>query len=243
MCIRDRFSILPTCISLDIWQTIIAPNPAFKEIQAQLFAQFFELEEISLLRNSLQILDTEAYQLADNQGIDLNFEQRIALLAQKLQAERSLSATRVADLYDNMAEAFLANPPFLLENTLLETLQGMQNKGIVLVLLSNTGFVKGITMRQFLQKSGIWAYMQAAVFSNEVGHAKPDARIFAQILRLSKAQLPEQVCHIGDNYIADYQGAKNMGMQAILWQNPKYSTTFADKVLMTPTLKALLSYL
>ena len=48
-----------------------------------------------------------------------------------------------------------------------------------------------------------------------VGSAKPDRKIFEEALRLSKVQ-PHEACHIGDEIKTDVEGARNLGIHAIL---------------------------
>ena len=48
-----------------------------------------------------------------------------------------------------------------------------------------------------------------------VGSAKPDKKIFEEALRLSGVK-PHEACHIGDEVKTDIEGARNMGIHAIL---------------------------
>jgi len=48
-----------------------------------------------------------------------------------------------------------------------------------------------------------------------IGSAKPDKKIFEEALRLSGVK-PHEACHIGDEVKTDIEGARNMGIHAIL---------------------------
>ena len=48
-----------------------------------------------------------------------------------------------------------------------------------------------------------------------VGSAKPDKKIFEEALRLSGVK-PHEACHIGDEVKTDIEGARNIGIHAIL---------------------------
>ena len=48
-----------------------------------------------------------------------------------------------------------------------------------------------------------------------VGSAKPDKKIFEEALRLSGVE-PHEACHIGDEVKTDIEGARNIGIHAIL---------------------------
>ena len=52
------------------------------------------------------------------------------------------------------------------------------------------------------------------IVSEEAGYAKPDARIFRDALNATGLTSPEQIMFIGDNPLADIDGAKRFGMKA-----------------------------
>ena len=52
------------------------------------------------------------------------------------------------------------------------------------------------------------------IVSEEAGYAKPDARIFRDALKATGLTSPEQIMFIGDNPLADIDGAKRFGMKA-----------------------------
>ena len=52
------------------------------------------------------------------------------------------------------------------------------------------------------------------IVSEEAGYAKPDTRIFRDALVATGLTRPEQVMFVGDNPVADIDGAKRFGMKA-----------------------------
>ena len=52
------------------------------------------------------------------------------------------------------------------------------------------------------------------IVSEEVGYAKPDPRIFRDALNAMGISSPERVMYVGDNPVADIDGAKRFGMKA-----------------------------
>ena len=52
------------------------------------------------------------------------------------------------------------------------------------------------------------------IISEEAGYRKPDPRIFRDALEAMGLSTPEQVMFIGDNPLADIDGAKRFGMKA-----------------------------
>jgi FMN hydrolase / 5-amino-6-(5-phospho-D-ribitylamino)uracil phosphatase len=64
---------------------------------------------------------------------------------------------------------------------------------------------------------GLSRYFDASFAARDVGVLKPNPAVFRHVL--AHAQLdPEQALHVGDDPIADVQGARNVGMHS-LWMN------------------------
>src|SRR5207245_11329665 len=71
-------------------------------------------------------------------------------------------------------------------------------------------------MRQLLTSSGILGYFDSTLFSDEVGHGKPDRRIF--VAAAKELGLPiNEILQVGDNPQTDVRGAKQAGMKAVLF--------------------------
>jgi putative hydrolase of the HAD superfamily len=68
-----------------------------------------------------------------------------------------------------------------------------------------------------LNRCGIADLFDGHVTASAAGAAKPDARIFAHLLRIAGVE-PIEVLHVGDDPLADVVGATQAGMQAV-WLN------------------------
>ena len=68
-----------------------------------------------------------------------------------------------------------------------------------------------------LGRCGIADLFAGHVTARAAGAAKPDARIFAHLIRMAGVE-PQQVLHIGDDPLADVVGAMRAGLQAV-WLN------------------------
>jgi putative hydrolase of the HAD superfamily len=68
-----------------------------------------------------------------------------------------------------------------------------------------------------LGRCGIADLFDGHITASAAGAAKPDARIFAHLLRIAGVE-PIEVLHIGDDPLADVIGATQAGMQAV-WLN------------------------
>jgi putative hydrolase of the HAD superfamily len=67
-----------------------------------------------------------------------------------------------------------------------------------------------------LRRCGICDCFASITDSGTVGHEKPHPEIFAAALRSMKAE-PSESLYVGDVYSLDYVGARNAGMDAVLF--------------------------
>ena len=110
-----------------------------------------------------------------------------------------------AALEDHVVEAITA-PDYL--HGLLDTLSQRYRLG----LLSN--YPDGVAIRATLERLDLEKYFQAVVVSGDVGHVKPHPLPFETVLdRLGVG--PEEAVYVGDNWLGDIQGAKQVGMAAV----------------------------
>ena len=68
-----------------------------------------------------------------------------------------------------------------------------------------------------VQRAGLGQYFRGAIDAGQAGAAKPDARIFVQLLAAAGVAADE-VLHVGDDAIADVAGARDVGMRTA-WMN------------------------
>jgi len=81
-----------------------------------------------------------------------------------------------------------------------------------LALLSN--YPCGKSIRDSLSKIGLLEIFDVVVVSGEVGYAKPHPKPF-EVLLSSIDCSPSECLFVGDNWLADVQGAKLIGMPVI----------------------------
>lgn len=90
----------------------------------------------------------------------------------------------------------------------LATLHG---SGLRLAVLSNWDY----TLDRALATFGLQRYFERTFASMVVGYEKPDPRLFLHALDEMGLE-PDQVLHVGDNPLADGQGARDAGIECIL---------------------------
>ena len=108
----------------------------------------------------------------------------------------------------------------------LAALELLFTAGIPMIVISNAHG----TLHRDLEHFGLLKYFQLVIDSGAEGVSKPDAEIFIRAIdRLGfKA---ENFLHVGDNYTADVEGARAVGMQAALYDpNNMYNELDGHKV-------------
>ena len=111
-------------------------------------------------------------------------------------------------------EPILDHPPLSMPEA-KETLTKLKQKGWKLGLISNTGRTSGVYLRQVLQKHGVFELFDTYSFSDELGLRKPNSIIFEKTMKELETR-PDASFHLGDNWEADVEGAKQAGLHP-LW--------------------------
>ena len=71
-----------------------------------------------------------------------------------------------------------------------------------------------MSQHNMCRAAGLSQLAPFVIVSEEVGYAKPDPRIFRDALNAMGLSSPERVMFVGDNPVADIDGAKRFGMKA-----------------------------
>jgi len=96
----------------------------------------------------------------------------------------------------------------------VDTLKFFKGRNIKVGLLSNTIFPKRFHLQE-LNRLGLTKYIDAAIFSSEVGFRKPHPMIFQTALEILSTD-PEFASFVGDRMEEDIGGARQVGMKTVL---------------------------
>ena len=136
----------------------------------------------------------------------------------ELNKERFAYPLRVKNLDMPEVEEGMQNNylPLLSEQTVLmpgciETLDYLKEKGYKLYLVSN-GFVE--IQHKKLSGAGLYKYFDKLFFSEEIKAHKPSKVFFDTAIKSTNSKKKESIV-IGDNFLADIEGAKNAGLHQI----------------------------
>jgi putative hydrolase of the HAD superfamily len=119
-----------------------------------------------------------------------------------------------ADVVVRHANELLFGPEstvFTLYDDTLACLDALKAAGVRMAVVSNWDNSLHRTLRMF----GLTDYFEHVVASLEEGVEKPEPRIF-QIALERAGVAPGDALHVGDNPVDDWQGARNVGMRALL---------------------------
>lgn len=203
--------------SFDLWLTLIRSNPEFKIRRAQYFFDHHNyknksVEEVRLIFRSTDLMCNRINELT---GKNIDYDEMYLMIVSAINNyDVDLSQVSVKEIYADLEDLFFEFRPVLFDDDTQSTLEKLKTKA-GLNILSNTGFIKGATLRKLLTELDIAQFFDFQLYSDEKRISKPNPVFFELML----AQLPEgisrtDVVHVGDNPRADVQGAKAMGIHA-----------------------------
>jgi putative hydrolase of the HAD superfamily len=198
--------------SLDVWNTIITPNPAYANARNALLADRLGIE-IALAKRIHTAVKRMVDDEAEATGTGYFFDDVYHLLetqcATVLGVDQKDVNAKLKGIEREFQRLFLAHPPHIPQRT-IEVHQEALAAGHTFSIASNTNFVSGRTIGAFLADSGMkFAF---TIFSDLEGVAKPHPDFFEKVaiwfkFHLHKELTPQTGVHIGDNPICDNPGA------------------------------------
>ncbi|MES2377459.1 MAG: HAD family hydrolase [Bacteroidota bacterium] len=210
--------------SFDLWLTLIKSNPAFKEARAQYFHKHFNYknkpltEVVSIFRQ----VDVMCNLINQKTGKNIDADEMYLMVLSMINdGEGPIWNIDTEQLYADMEALFFTYKPVMYCDETLGVLAYLkQNTKSTICILSNTGFIKGVTLRKLLNQMGIDEYIDFQLYSDEAAMSKPNPEFFKLMLDKLKAYHTEvelsRVIHIGDNPDADVVGANTIGIQSLL---------------------------
>ncbi|MFD2144609.1 HAD family hydrolase [Mucilaginibacter antarcticus] len=210
--------------SFDLWLTLIRSNPAFKQERAKCFYQHFNfrnkpLDEVVAVFRQVDLM-CNLINEKTGKNIDAD-EMYLMVLSIINDGDSRVWGIDIAELYADMeALVFKYLPVAYCDETIGALAHIKQQTGGTIGILSNTGFIRGVTLRKVLHQIGISEHVDFQLYSDETGMSKPNSGFFNLMLEELKAHHTEidlkRVIHIGDNPIADIAGAQAVGIQSLL---------------------------
>ncbi|WP_136666507.1 HAD family hydrolase [Flavobacterium sp. H122] len=207
--------------SFDLWLTLIRSNPEFKNKRNQLFRDFFEADcPLDKVAEIVRYYDVLTNNINEKTGLNLDTYEIYYLILSAMGLDiREISTKRLQEFYNETESLFLEYKPELLNPDIQVLFKKIREEEKTMNILSNTAFIKGLTLRKILSHYELEDYFSFQIYSDEVGFSKPNHAIFQMVydsISDEKRIEKKKVLHVGDNVIADYNGARNFGFEAYL---------------------------
>ncbi len=210
-------------ISFDCWLTLIRSHPSYKPKRDELFKEFFGIshspQEISDVVRHFDLYCNNQNELT-GENIETN---EIYMMILKHLGFTSVEHKKLNDFYHETELLLFKYMPLIMWPNIKSFLHKLKAENIGMNILSNTGFIKGRTLRKLMRHYEIEQYFDFQIYSDECGYSKPSENIFKAVYQNAKLQQPclssSKILHVGDNRVADYDGAKKYGFNAFLIQN------------------------
>ena len=211
-------------ISFDLWLTLIRSNPEFKNKRNLLFKDYFNIdkpiEEVALAIRKFDILTNSINEKA---GKNFDTFEIYYLILDALGIDIELySNTHLTEFYSLTDALLMQYKPVLLHDHIPSLLEKLHGESITMNILSNTAFIKGSSLRKVIAHYGLDRYFSFQLYSDETGFSKPSPNMYQcaydEVLNIGTIA-KQEVLHIGDNIVSDYEGALNFGFKAHLITN------------------------
>jgi putative hydrolase of the HAD superfamily len=206
--------------SFDLWLTLIKSHPEFKAKRVELFSSYFNIgKPVSDVAKAVKYYDDLCNTINEVTGGNINtFEIYLLILNSMGVDVKQINREQLEGFYLKSEDLFLEYRPVVIFENIRSFFDEIKNQGKTINILSNTGFIKGTTMRKFLAGEELDQYIDFHIYSDEINCSKPNPLIFQEVKNnIADQELPlHRILHIGDNPVADYKGAKDFGFSAHL---------------------------
>ncbi|GAA4324629.1 hypothetical protein GCM10023149_26370 [Mucilaginibacter gynuensis] len=210
--------------SFDLWLTLIRSNPAFKPARTAFFHHNFNykdkpMEEVARIFRQVDLM-VNAINEKTGKNIDAD-EMYLMVISLMNDGDIAVGDIDMPALMTEIERMLFANLPLVYSAETIEVLAHLKNNTPATInILSNTGFISGKSLRKVLAEIGLAQYFDFQLYSDETRMSKPSAAFFGLMLehvqQLHGAVNHENIIHIGDNPVADVQGATAAGIKSML---------------------------
>ncbi|MEO7767471.1 MAG: HAD family hydrolase, partial [Ferruginibacter sp.] len=212
--------------SFDLWMTLIKSNPFFKTEKARYFYKNYNtkkksVEEIMSIFRQVDLMCT-AINEKTGKNIDSD-EMHLIVISIMNDFDSCFANIDLCLLYDEMEVLLFNYIPLVYSNETLNSLDKLrQSNPCSFNISSNTGFIRGRTLRKVLTSLSLSPFFDFQLYSDEIGWSKPGSRFFDALLdgitgiAANKNIDLTDILHVGDNPNADIAGALSAGLNSFL---------------------------
>lgn len=221
-------------ISFDLWLTLIRSHEQFKPNRNQLLVDHFGIcQPRQVVDETILRFDRAFNAINQIVGRNLDAYELFLIVLHDLGCDiNTISQKQMNAFYADIEALFWKYTPVLLEPEMVNVLQKLQKQGYTFSILSNTGFVKGYLLRKMLNTYFGENLFSFQLYSDEIGASKPSPVFYQEMIKNVEklGKKTSEIIHVGDSQIADYDGAKSMGLKAYLfdYKKEKISTMLSE---------------
>jgi putative hydrolase of the HAD superfamily len=209
--------------SFDLWLTLIKSNPLYKQQRSRYFFEHFNSQNkpIEEVEHVFRQVDIMCNSINETTGKNIDADELclmvISLINDNKICLQDIDMVLLEQQMENLVFEYL--PQIYCERTVEVLAHLKSDPDRTVSILSNTGFIKGTTLRRVLNLLGVDQYLDFQLYSDEAGLSKPNKAFFQlmldEIAALKQISL-DQIIHIGDNPKADIWGADSIGVSSLL---------------------------
>lgn len=208
-------------LSFDLWLTLIKSNPEFKKKRNLLFKDFFEVEySIEKVTEVVRYYDVLCNNINEKTGFNIDTFEIYYFILNALNVNiNDIEIAKLSKFYKETELLFMKFKPDLIYPKIQLLFEEIVEQEKTISILSNTAFIKGVTLRKLISYYDLENYFSFQIYSDETGFSKPSKEMFELVhseIKSLKSIEKKEVIHIGDNKIADYDGALKFGFDALL---------------------------
>lgn len=211
--------------SFDLWLTLIKSNPLFKEQRARFFHSEYNfqrksLDEVTLIFRQVDLLGNA---INERTGKNIDADELYLMVISMMNNYDIIRVEIDLDgLFIKMESLLFDYMPMLYSDETSDVLHRLKEQSqATFSILSNTGFIRGQSLRRVLAELKIADLFDFQLYSDETGLSKPNKELFELMLKeittLKKQEIDlKSIVHIGDNPVADIAGGMAIGIETLL---------------------------
>ncbi len=210
-------------VTFDFWETLVRDSPENLREQRALRIQALHRVLAGAGSGIGEVEVAEAYDRSERVLVerfwgrhrDPSIAEQVRLVLETVSpgVARAMTPALFEEALAGYIEPVLHVPPELMPGA-AEAVRELASRGVALGIISNTGRTPGVILRRVLEGHDLLRHFTAVSYSDEVGYRKPDAEIFRRTLAELGVEAGE-AAHVGDNPVADVQGAQGVGMRGV----------------------------
>jgi putative hydrolase of the HAD superfamily len=210
-------------VTFDFWETLVRDSPENLREQRALRIQALHRVLAGAGSGIGEVEVAEAYDRSERVLVerfwgrhrDPSIAEQVRLVLETVSpgVARAMTPALFEEALAGYIEPVLHVPPELTPRA-AEAVRELASRGVALGIISNTGRTPGVILRRVLERHDLLRHFTAVSYSDEIGYRKPDAEIFRRTLAELGVEAGE-AAHVGDNPVADVQGAQGVGMRGV----------------------------